>query len=138
MAGYGIPVSRRALLRNAKKWPRIRPDVPQGPHPLPVQLAHVAQWFHAASDTTRLAILECLAQRERSVTEIQQMLDAPQSNVSFHLKVLRESGLVREHREGRWKYFGLEGQTLQYMIEFTHKVGPEAHRGTCPLVCCRP
>lgn len=130
-------MSRRALLRIAKKWPHCRTGLPHFPHALPFEMAHVAQWFHAASDITRLHILELLSQRERCVSEIQEILDAPQSSVSFHLRVLRDSGLVQEHRDGRRKYYGLRGETLEHMIAFTLIVGPGMHKGTCPLDCCQ-
>ena len=102
MAVVGWAMHRRSLLQVAKKWPRIRPGWPIGTHPL-ARLAHVNQWFHAISDAKRLAILEFLSQRDRCVTELQQVLDAPQSTVSYHLKVLRESGLVSARRDGRWR-----------------------------------
>jgi len=100
-------------------------------------MAHIGQWYHAMSDLTRLSILEFLSQRERCVSELQQILGASQSTVSYHLKVLRESGLVREHREGRRKYFGLRPDTLEYMSQFPQVIGPGKHVGTCPLTCCR-
>ena len=130
-------MSRRWLLRVARKMPLIRSGLPAAPHALAVELAHVSQWFHAVSDTTRLQILAFLSQRDRAVTELASLLDAPQSTISYHLKVLRESGLVREWRDGRWKYHGLRGETFQHMIAFTKFVGPGAHEDTCPLVCCR-
>jgi ArsR family transcriptional regulator, arsenate/arsenite/antimonite-responsive transcriptional repressor len=130
-------MSRRYLLRVAKKLPRIRPGWPIGPHPLAVEMAHVNQWFHAMSYATRTSILEFLSQRERSVTELGDVVGVPQSTVSYHLKVLRESGLVREHREGRRKYFGLHAATLEYMAQFPQVIGPGKHVGTCPLTCCR-
>lgn len=129
--------SRRWWLQAAKKWPRIRPGWPIGTHPLAIEIAHVNQWFHAISDSTRLGILEFLSQRERCVTELQQLLDASQSTVSYHLKVLRESGLVSAQREGRWKFFALRADTLAHMTTFAHVIGPGKHVGTCPLTCCR-
>ena len=131
-------MSRRYWFQAAKRHPRIRPGWPIGPHHLPVHMAHVGQWYHAMSDLTRLAILEFLSQRERCVSELQQILGASQSNVSYHLRVLRESGLVREHREGRRKYFGLRADTLEYMSQFPQVIGPGRHVGTCPLTCCQP
>ena len=89
------------------------------------------------SDLTRLAILEFLSQRERYVTELREILGAPQSTVSYHLKVLRESGLVYEQREGRRKYFGLRTDTLEFMSQFPVFIGPGKHVGTCPLTCCQ-
>src|SRR5258705_1031058 len=85
----------------------------------------------------RLYILELLSQRERCVTELHEILGAPQSSVSFHLKVLRAAGLVGVQREGRRKYYGLEGDTLKHMIAFALIVSPRAHAGTCPLTCCQ-
>ena len=80
---------RRTLFRIAReRWPKAwrprREGVPPLPHPVPIQLVHVAQWFHAMSDTTRLYILEFLSQRDRSVTELSELTGAPQPSVSFH------------------------------------------------------
>ncbi len=128
---------RRALLRVGNRFLRNPNGLPRLPHPLPIDMARVAQWFHAASDTTRLGMLEFLSQRERCVSELQKILGVPQSSASFHLKVLMESGLVRQRREGRWKYYSLRGETLEYMIAFTRIVSPGEHAGTCPLSCCQ-
>ena len=131
----------RTLLRIARKlgkpWRPIQPGLPRFPHPLALQLAHVAQWFHALSDTRRLHILEFLSQRERSVTELHDVTGIPISSVSFHLRVLRDSGLVDESRDGRRKYFSIRGETLDDMATLTHKVGPGKHVGTCLLSCCQ-
>ena len=121
----------------AKRHIVIRPGWPNRPHPLPIHMAHVGQWYHAMSDLTRLSILEFLSQRERCVTELQHIMGAAQSSVSYHLKVLRESGLVSEHREGRWKYFSLRADTIEYMSQFPRVIGPGKHVGTCPLTCCQ-
>ena len=129
-------MTRRHLIRIAKKLPRCRPGLPHLPHALPVEMAHVAQWFFAASDITRLYILELLSQRERCVTELHEILGAPQSSVSFHLKVLKAAGLVGVQCVGRRKYFGLEGDTLKHMIAFALIVSPGKHKGTCVLSCC--
>ncbi len=127
---------RRWLLRMAKNWPKIGPGLPHLPHALHLEMAHVAEWFHAASDTTRLSILEYLSLRDRTVTELSEIVAAPQSTISYHLKVLKESGLVSDHPDGRRTYYGLRGDTLENMIEFTRTVGPGRHKGTCLYTCC--
>jgi len=99
-------------------------------------MAHVAQWFFAASDITRLYILELLSQRERCVTELHEIVRAPQPSVSFHLKVLKAAALFGVQRDGRRKYYGLAGDTLTHMIAFAQIVSPGKHRGTCALSCC--
>ena len=65
-------------------------------------LNRAAVLFHALSDPTRLALLDMLKDGERCVCELQDELDAAQSRLSFHLKVLREAGLVIDRKEGRW------------------------------------
>jgi len=128
---------RRRLFLLATRLGRAGPGFPRVTHALCLDLAHVAQWFHVFSDPARLGILGFLSQRERTVSELTEILDAPQSTVSFHLKVLKEAGVVSEHRDGLWKYFGIRGDTLEQMIAFIETVSPEAHRGTCPLSSCQ-
>src|SRR6476659_11281581 len=71
--------------------------------------------FHALSDATRLAILEMLRGGERCVCDLQADLDAAQSKLSFHLKVLKDAGLVTDRREGRWSYYTLNPDTLNQL-----------------------
>ncbi len=61
-----------------------------------------ARWFHALSDQTRLEIVRLLSHGERCVCELQAVLDAAQSRLSFHLKTLKDAELVTDRREGRW------------------------------------
>jgi ArsR family transcriptional regulator len=72
-----------------------------------IDLGRAARLFHALSDETRLAVLDMLRGGERCVCELQDALDAAQSRLSFHLKVLKQAGLVTDRREGRWSYYAL-------------------------------
>jgi ArsR family transcriptional regulator len=73
--------------------------------------------FHALSDRTRLSILERLRLGERCVCDMTDMLDAAQSRLSFHLKVLKDAGLVNDRREGRWMYYTLNQDGLREMAD---------------------
>ena len=75
-------------------------------------LAQAARLFHALSDETRLGVLEMLRGGERCVCELQDALDAAQSRLSFHLKVLKEAGLVQDRKDGRWSYYSMVPETL--------------------------
>ena len=75
-------------------------------------LARAARLFQALSDETRLEVLEMLRGGERCVCDLQDELDAAQSRLSFHLKVLKEAGLVRDRKEGRWSYYSLVPEML--------------------------
>ena len=72
-----------------------------------LDLPRAARLFHALSDATRLGILAMLGEGERCVCDLQADLDAAQSRLSFHLKVLKEAGLVTDRKEGRWSYYAL-------------------------------
>ena len=60
-----------------------------------------AKFFRGFADSTRLSILECLRNGEKTVTEIAQETMQSQSNVSNHLCCLLECGLVKNKREGK-------------------------------------
>ncbi|MCA9750917.1 MAG: winged helix-turn-helix transcriptional regulator [Gemmatimonadetes bacterium] len=61
----------------------------------------VARFFQALADETRLALVDLLRERERTVGELVEEVGCPQPKVSRHLKVLKEAGLVRDRRDGR-------------------------------------
>jgi ArsR family transcriptional regulator len=75
-------------------------------------LSEAVRLFHALSDETRLGILEMLRDGERCVCDLQDELDVAQSRLSFHLKVLREAGIVTDRKEGRWSYYTIVPESL--------------------------
>lgn len=82
-----------------------RHTVPVSPHPS--DLASVTKTFKALSDPTRARLILLLGEGERAVTELVEILQAPQSTVSRHLAVLRASELVATRREGTMVYYRL-------------------------------
>jgi len=76
-----------------------------------------ARIFHALSDPTRLEILERLRAGERCVCDLQGALDAAQSRLSFHLRTLREAGLVSDRKEGRWVYYSLRPEAIEELAK---------------------
>jgi ArsR family transcriptional regulator, arsenate/arsenite/antimonite-responsive transcriptional repressor len=94
--------------------------------------------FHALSDATRLSILEMLRGGERCVCELQDELDAAQSRLSFHLRVLREAGLVADRKEGRWSYYRIVPHALTEVHDLAVALQPT--KGALPVLragsCC--
>ena len=88
---------------------------PLTPRPEAPPLAGVARLFHALSDPTRLRLVELLAGGERCVCELTGPLDASQSRLSFHLKTLKDAGLVADRPEGRWVYYRLRREPFEEM-----------------------
>ena len=94
--------------------------------------------FHALSDPTRIAVLEMLRDGERCVCELQEELDAAQSRLSFHLRVLKDAGLVIDRKEGRWSYYTIAPEAVAEVHAMS--VALEPRRGVVPILrrgrCC--
>jgi DNA-binding transcriptional ArsR family regulator len=69
--------------------------------------------FNAVAEPRRRQLLELLAHRERPVNDLVARLGLAQPQVSKHLRVLREVGLVAVRDEGRQRMYRLNGQPLK-------------------------
>jgi ArsR family transcriptional regulator len=82
--------------------------------------------FHALSDATRLSALDMLRDGERCVCELQDELDIAQSRLSFHLKVLKDAGLVADRKDGRWSYYTILPEALEEANELVRRFLPKS------------
>jgi ArsR family transcriptional regulator len=82
--------------------------------------------FHALSDETRLEIIELLRKGERCVCELTDSLDAAQSRLSFHLRVLRDAGIVRDRKDGRWVHYELDRAAFDEIETLVASMKPRA------------
>lgn len=64
-----------------------------------------ARVFKALCDETRLRVLEMLRGGEKCACKLLENLDCGQSGLSYHMKVLLESGIVTSRQEGKWTYY---------------------------------
>ena len=78
-----------------------------------IERERMAQLCHALSDETRLQLVELLAEGEQCVCDLTDTLKSSQSRLSFHLKTLKEAGLLQDRREGRWVYYSLDPAALE-------------------------
>ena len=88
-------------------------------------LEQAQRWFHALSDETRLQLLELLRGGEQCVCDLTDALDAAQSRLSFHLKTLKDAGLVTDRKQGRWVYYALNPQVFDEITEFMTELRPK-------------
>lgn len=72
----------------------------------------LAARFKALGEEKRLRILGSLAGGERCACDLTGCCGDRQPLLSFHLKTLREAGLVRARREGRWMYYDVDRDAL--------------------------
>jgi len=77
------------------------------------------------ADPKRLLILNGLRDGERSVTDLVDELNIPQANVSQHLAVLRDRGLVSGRREGQWVYYSLTSKKIIEAVDLLREVMSE-------------
>ncbi|MGH2962667.1 MAG: ArsR/SmtB family transcription factor [Solirubrobacterales bacterium] len=82
----------------------------------PVEVDIVAKYFRGLGDPTRVRILESLADGERSVGELVDLIGAPQPKVSSHLACLRWCGFVDSRREYRTVYYRVADERVREMI----------------------
>lgn len=92
--------------------------------------------FHALSDETRLALLDRLKDGEQCVCELTDAMKAAQSRLSFHLKVLKDAGLVEDRREGRWMYYSLSVQAIEELEELVGSFKKAARSAGSASRCC--
>ena len=103
--------------------------------PSTTDLTGLTAKFHALSDETRLRIIDLLRSGERCVCELQDSLDAGQSRLSFHLKVLKDAKLVSDRREGRWAYYALDPAAFAQLEEFVGAL-PSTKLSVIASRCC--
>ncbi len=99
-------------------------------------LATAAQWFHALSDETRLAIIAQLIDGEKCVCELTDALRAGQSRLSFHLRTLKDARILRDRRDGRWVYYSLNGDMLKEIEGFLHELPSRVLETKKRSSCC--
>ncbi len=71
----------------------------------------------ALGDPIRLSILDLLADVERCVCDVRDNLDIAPNLLSYHLRVLREAGLVEATRRGRWVDYRIAGDAGRSVAE---------------------
>lgn len=101
-------------------------------------LARHASLFQALSDPRRLRIMDLLRSGEQCVCDLQSDLACGQSLLSFHLKTLRDAGLVSLRKEGRWSHYQLVPAAFEHAEQAIAAYRVPAHaRRRLPVSCCR-
>lgn len=76
-----------------------------------------AKVFKAFCDEKRLAILELLRSGEKCACVLLDDLEIGQSGLSYHMKILCESGIVESRQEGKWTHYKISEQGSQDAIK---------------------
>lgn len=73
-----------------------------------MNMDEVLDIFKAISEETRLRILKLLQSGELCVCDLVAVLKTSQPKISFHMNVLKEAGLIRDRKQGRWIHYRLD------------------------------
>ncbi len=103
------------------------------PAPLPLPADQARQLLKALADPIRLQVIEALGGGERCVCELTEQLDLAQSKLSFHLKVLKEAGLLADRQSGRWVYYQLQPEALERLRGWLAELAASC---TAPATSC--
>jgi ArsR family transcriptional regulator, arsenate/arsenite/antimonite-responsive transcriptional repressor len=103
-------------------------------HPVALEPAKARALLKAMADPLRLQVLEALGGGERCVCELTSELGLAQSKLSFHLKVLREAGLIEARDEGRWVYYSLRTDAIEQLRGWLGELASRCVQPATP--CC--
>jgi DNA-binding transcriptional ArsR family regulator len=88
------------------------------PHPLPDPLVEtIASRFKSIGEPVRIRLLDRLRSGEASVQELAEAAETSQQNVSKHLRVLRQAGIVGRRREGQFVYYRITDPAVLELCE---------------------
>ena len=94
-----------------------------------------ARIFKALCDPRRLQILELLRGGEKCACILTDALGMPQSSLSYHLKILCDSGIVAGREEGKWTHYRISAQgsaqAIALLRELTLVSGEDAGKSCC-------
>ena len=88
------------------------------PHPVPEDLAElIARRFRALAEPMRVRLLDLLRDNELSVSELAEQLDAGQQNVSKHLALLVDAGMLTRRKQGNHVYYRIADEGVFALCE---------------------
>jgi DNA-binding transcriptional ArsR family regulator len=87
-------------------------------HPLPDELVElIADRFRALAEPTRVKLLDRLREGETTVLELTALVGTTSQNVSKHLRLLRQAGIVARRRQGNLSYYRIADATVYALCE---------------------
>ena len=110
------------------------------PNPRPPEAVGWVTPGQAVDSSAARRVLELLRDGEQCVCDLQSALQAAQSRLSFHLRVLKDAGLVHDRRDGRWSYYALRPDALTEAHDIVHALATAGPVSAQPLAalgrCC--
>ena len=88
--------------------------------------------MESLSDPIRINILELMMNGEICVCDIVKVTGLSQSKISYHIKILKDSGLINDRQEGRWVYYTLDLEVLSDIKNWMgNLINSSTYKRTC-------
>ncbi|GAA3347638.1 metalloregulator ArsR/SmtB family transcription factor [Lysinibacillus sp. FSL M8-0216] len=89
--------------------------------------------IHGFSNKVRLQILDCIKEKEKTVSQIVEELKGNQSNISQHLACLKGCGIIVGRNEGKYCYYSLRNERIRELLEMFDTVLEDVYSD---VACC--
>lgn len=96
-----------------------------------------AKVFKALCDERRQRILELLHNGEKCACVLIDEMDMPQSSLSYHMKILCDSGIVISREEGKWTHYQISKQGSEKAIELLKEITTVTENSSEYRNCCK-
>ena len=96
-----------------------------------------AKVFKALCDERRQRILELLHSGEKCACVLIEEMDMPQSSLSYHMKILCDSGIVTSREEGKWTHYQISRQGSEKAIELLKDITAVTETKDACQDCCK-
>ena len=96
-----------------------------------------AKVFKALCDERRLRILELLHGGEKCACVLIEEMGMPQSSLSYHMKILCDSGIVISREEGKWTCYQISRQGREKAIALLKEITTVTDDGCLGKRCCK-
>ena len=96
-----------------------------------------AKVFKALCDERRQRILELLHSGEKCACVLIDEMGMPQSSLSYHMKILCDSGIVTSREEGKLTHYQISRQGSEKAIELLKEITSVSEHGDCCKNCCK-
>ena len=96
-----------------------------------------AKVFKALCDERRQRILELLHSGEKCACVLMEEMGMPQSSLSYHMKILCDSGIVTSREEGKWTHYQISRQGSEQAIQLLKEITEVAPDRERYKTCCK-
>lgn len=96
-----------------------------------------ARVFKALCDERRQRILELLQGGEKCACVLIDAMDMPQSSLSYHMKILCDSGIVESREEGKWTHYRISRPGSENAVALLREITAVQESGDTGSHCCR-